>query len=91
MIVFFRFQRTSRIDDSAAEAHAAYRGAKEFALALGMAREVLKPQAMANLRVAAQCTGAAAGSVHERKIESGFFLQRVCVGKTALHSAGVRG
>jgi hypothetical protein len=69
LLVFFGFEGTGGIDDTAAEANRAKRSGENRALAVGVARQIFLTQAMADFGVAAQSTGAAAGNVRQRKIK----------------------
>ena len=91
LLVFFRLQRAGGVDDAAAGADGAQCGGENRPLAFGLAREVFEAQAVANLRVAAQRSGAAARHVGQHKVEGRLFRERGCVGQAAFDPVAEKG
>ena len=63
LLVLFRLQRAGGVDDAATDTNGAQRCGKNRALALGLARQILEFQSMANLRIAAERACPAAGHI----------------------------
>ena len=59
-------------------------------MALGLALQILNLQAMADLRIAAQRSGAAARHVGQNKVIRAFISQRGCIGETAFDPVAER-
>ena len=91
LLVLFRFKRASGVDDAAAGADCAQCGAKNGALALGLADRDLRVKAVADLGIAAQRAGAAAWDVGEGEVEGGVLIERCGVGEAALDPGAERG
>ena len=91
LLVFFRFQRTGRVDYAAARADGAKSCAKNGTLPFGLAVQIVESKPVADLGVAAQCAGAAARNVDESEVEGGVLINSRRVGETAFDSIAERG
>ncbi len=83
LLVLFRLQRASRVNDAPTHPNGAHRRGKNRALPLRLASQILLPKPMANLRIAAQCACPAARHIGQRKVEDSIFAQRCRVGVPA--------
>ena len=80
IFVLFPLQRTRGVDHKPSETNGAQCRAKDGLLAFSLTRQILRAQAMTNFRIAAECTGAAAGHVRQHYVVSGLIgeLCRIC-------------
>ncbi len=70
LLVFFRFQGTGGVENAAAGTDGAQSGVENGPLAFGLAGQIFRAEAVANLWIAAQRAGAAARNVGQSQIEN---------------------
>lgn len=90
LLVFLWLKRTGGVDNAAPGTNSPQCGLENGALTLSLTGKILRAQAMAYLRVAAQRASTAAGNIRQRKIEGCILGERGSVGKPALDARGMR-